>query len=274
MASDPFLETSFLPCLPDGALQRRGIKVMAKLLTAARVYGAPGGRKEVLPEQFARGVGVFYSQSIGKGNFAIASRQVFFVKEADAFHLATQGRDDGFGQRHNAILFAFPIPNGDGFIFKIHILDAQADTFHQAQARAIEQLSHEPICALKMVQQTEHLLARQNGREAFGTFGRRKENGFDLLVKDFPIQEENRTQGLILGRGGDVSFLRQVGEEGADFGRAHLGRMAFPMKKDKAAHPIHIGLFRAVRRLLEAQGFTELIEKFLCHPEFWMKKMV
>jgi hypothetical protein len=76
-----------LPCLANGALQRGGIKVMAKLLTTSWVYGAPGGREEILPDQLSGGVGVLYSQGIRNGDFAVTGRQVFLMEQADAFDL-------------------------------------------------------------------------------------------------------------------------------------------------------------------------------------------
>ncbi len=48
-----------------------------------------------------------------------------------------------------------------------------------------------------------------------------------------------------------MSFLSQVGKEGANLGSAHLGRMAFVMKEDNPPHPIHIGLFGAVGILFQ-----------------------
>jgi len=57
--------------------------------------------------------------------------------------------------------------------------------------------------------------------------------------------------------------LSRVDEEGADFDRAHLSGMAFPMEKAKGAQPIHTGLFRAVRIPFEVQFFAQRVEKFL-----------
>jgi len=62
------------------------------------------------------------------------------------------------------------------------------------------------------------------------SFGNRKENGFNLPVKHLTTQEENRTQGLILGRGRDISVLGKVDQKGANLCNAHLGRMAFIME--------------------------------------------
>lgn len=99
--------------------------MMAELPAAAWVYGEAGGREEILPAQFPRGVGEFYGQRIGQIDFPVAGGQVFRMEQADTFDLKAQSRDDRFGKGDDAILFAFAIPNGDRFVLKIHILDAQ-----------------------------------------------------------------------------------------------------------------------------------------------------
>jgi len=229
---------------------------MAEFPATAWVYGEAGGREEILPAQLSRGIGEFCGQRIGQIDFPVAGGQVFCMEQADAFDLKAQGGDDRFGEGDDAILFAFAIPHGDRFVFKIHILDAQADAFHQAQAGAIEQLGHEFESAAEMLQQGEDFLAGEDRRQALWAFGGGKEDGFDLFMKDFPIQEKDSAQGLVLGGGGDVTFLGQVGEESADLWGAHLGRMAFIVEQDETPHPIHIGLLGAVRIMFEAQFFA------------------
>jgi hypothetical protein len=91
---------------------------MADLPAAAWVYGEAGGREEILPARFPRGVGEFYGQRIGQIDFPVAGGQVFRMEQADTFDLKAQSRDDRFGKGDDAILFAFAIPNGDRFVFK------------------------------------------------------------------------------------------------------------------------------------------------------------
>jgi len=271
MACNALLEAGLLGCLANGALQGRGVYGMAELPAAAWVYGEAGGREEILPAQFPRGVGEFYGQRIGQIDFPVAGSQVFRMEQADTFDLKAQSGDDRFGKGDDAILFALAIPNSDRFVFKIHILDGQADAFHPAQAGAVEQLGHEFESAAEMLQQGEDFLAGEDRGQALWAFGGGKEDGFDLFVKDLPVQEKDSAQGLVLGGGGDVSFLGQVSEEGADLWGAHLSRMAFIVEQDETPHPIHIGLLGAVRIMFEAQFFAQLVEKFLCHLDILRK---
>jgi hypothetical protein len=138
-------------------------------------------------------------------------------------------------------------------VFKIHILDAQADALHQAQAGAVEKLRHEFVDAVQVVQEAADLVPGEDGGEALGPFGRGEEDGVNLFVEDFAVEEKNGAEGLVLGGGGDVPFHGQVGQEGLDFGGAHLGGVAFVVEEDEAAHPVHVGLFGAVGIMLEPQ---------------------
>jgi hypothetical protein len=54
---------------------------------------------------------------------------------------------------------------------EIQIFNAQAQTFHEAQAAAIKQLGHEAVLALKGVDHRQRLLAAEDGRQAFGPSG-------------------------------------------------------------------------------------------------------
>ena len=71
-----------------------------------RVEGAFWGREEVLPYQFGGGIRVFLFKRIREVDSSEAGRQVFIVKETDAFDLALKVRDDGVGHGGDAILFA------------------------------------------------------------------------------------------------------------------------------------------------------------------------
>jgi hypothetical protein len=178
--------------------------------------------------------------------------------------LKAQSRDDRFGKGDDAILFAFAIPNGDRFVFKIHILDAQADAFHPAQAGAIEQLGHEHEfeSAAEMLQRGEDFLAGEDRKQTLGALGGREQDGLDLFVKDLPLQEKDGAQGPVWGGGGDVMVLCEVDQGGADLLDVHLGRIAFVVEQNETLRPIYVGLFNAVRIMFEGQFFAQLVKKF------------
>lgn len=195
------------------------------------------------------------------------------MKEADAFDLAAQVGDDGIGEGGDAVLFAFAIADGEGFVFKIDVLDAKADAFHEAQAGAVEYLRHEFVDAVHLGDDAHDFLAAKDGGESFGAFGRREEDGFDLFLQDFAVEEENGGKRLVLGGGGDGAFRGKVAEEGLDFGGAHFEGVAFDfgaaqprvVEEDESPHPVQIGFFCAEGIMFGAQGVAHLVEDFFGH---------
>ena len=224
-----------------------------------------GRWEKVLPDKLARSVGVFFGEGIGESNLSKARCEVFLVEQAHTLDLTTQVGDDGFGKRDDAILFPFAIADGNGLVFEINVLDAQADTFHQTQARAIEQLCHKFVGAVEMGEDAQDLVAGEDGGEAFGSFGTGKEDGLDIFVQDVAVEEEDGAEGLILGGSGDVFLLGEVGEESLDFWSAHFEGVTFVMEEDEAFDPVDVGFFGAIGIMFEAQGFADLVEKFFCH---------
>jgi hypothetical protein len=76
-----------------------------------------------------------------------------------------------------------------------------------------------------------------------------------------PVEEENRRQRLVLGRGADVTVYGQVREEGFDLARAEFLRMACAVEADEAADPVHVGLLGTQRVVACAYGVTNPIEE-------------
>ena len=207
-----------------------------------------------MPDQFLGGVGIFPFEGVREVNLSEAGGQVFVVKEADAFDLALKGRDERIGHGGDAILFAFAVTDGDGFVLEVQIFDAQSDAFHEAQAGAVQDLRHEFVCATELVEDADGLVAGENGGESFGTFGAGEQDGFDFLMEDFAVEKEDGAEGLVLGGGGDVPFGGEVDDVGADFVGAHLGGMFFMVEEDVAADPVEVGFFGAVGVVFGAQG--------------------
>lgn len=187
------------------------------------------------------------------------------MKEADAFDLAAQVRDDGVGEGGDAVLFAFAIADGEGFVFKVDVFDAQAQTFHEAQAGAIENLRHEFVQPIHPVDDADDLFAAEDGGEAFGSFGGGEEDGFDLFLQDFAIEEEDGGKRLVLGGGGNGAFGGEVDEECPDLLCAHFEGVALLVEEDVPADPVQIGFFGAVGVVPGAQDFAHFVEDLFCH---------
>lgn len=86
---------------------------------------------------------------------------------------------------------------------------------------------------------------------------------FQLLLQDFAVKKKNSAEGLALGRGGDVFVDGKVGEEGGNFGCAHVFGMALVMEEDEAFDPIVVSVFGAPGVMFKAHSIAELSEERL-----------
>lgn len=87
-------------------------------------------------------------------------------------------------------------------------------------------------------------------------------NIFEGLAENFAIEKENGTEGLILSGGSYFALGGEVGNEGFDFGNAHVSGMAFVMKENEPLCPFYIGVFSAIGVVLGSKGVPHLVEEF------------
>ena len=90
-----------------------------------------------------------------------------------------------------------------------------------------------------------HFLLGQDVGQAFRFFGMQGVDGSQVLSQHLAVEEEQSTEGLILGGGGDILVHGQVGEKGLDFWCAHLSRVADVVEVDVALDPVDVGFFGA-----------------------------
>jgi len=64
----------------------------------------------------------------------------------------------------------------------------------------------------------ENLIVGEDDGEAFRAFSAGEENGLDFLVPDLAVEKEDGADRLVLSRGGYISILREVSQEGLDLG--------------------------------------------------------
>ncbi len=96
-----------------------------------------------------------------------------------------------------------------------------------------------------------------------------------VFLESGAVQEQDGTLGLILGGGGHFSFNSQAGDEGFNFGRAHLVAVLHDfallqpgvVKEDGAHNPIEAGLFGATGIVLGTQGIADPFEQFFVFLE-------
>jgi len=140
-----------------------------------------------------------------------------------------------------------PRTDGDGPVVKVQVFDAQTKALHEPQAAAREQLSHQRVHAGKVAEESQDLLAGEDGGEALRLLGPECLDRLGhFLVQDLAIEEEEGLRGLVLSGSGDVLLDGQVGEKGFHLCCAHIGRMRLRVEEDEALDPKEVSLFRAV----------------------------
>lgn len=175
------------------------------------------------------------------------------------------------GEHRKAIAATFGIADENLELAKVEVFDAQTEDFFDAQARAVEKLGEEFLGAVEVADEGADFSEGEDDGKALGAFGT---DGFDGvgegLVEDVAVEKQKGAEGLILGGGSDVAFDGEVGEEGFDFGFAHVLGVPFVVKEDKTADPIDVACFGAVGVMLDAQGVAYAIEELfgfgrVCH---------
>ncbi len=80
-------------------------------------------------------------------------------------------------------------------------------------------------------------------------------------VQHVPVEKELRVESLVLRRSGDVLLDREVGEEGADLGRAEISRMPGPVEADEPDDPPQVRLLRSDAVVPQPYGIAHPIEE-------------
>lgn len=278
VGGDGFLDAGFLGGGADGFLEEAGVEVVAADPSSvlpkfnfriwggsclAGVAGEGGGGEEVLPDEFAGGVWVFAGEGVGKPDFAESVCEVGLVDALDGSDLALEVGDEGVGEDGDAVVFAFAVADDDLAVAEVYVFDAEADAFHEAESAAVEDFCHELGDAAHVGDEGAGFGRGEDDGEGFGFFGADDVGGrvnFDL--EDMTVEEEDGAECLVLGGGGDVFFDGEVGDEGLDFGGAHVFGVAFVVEEDVAFDPVFVGLFGAVGVVFGADGGGDEVHEF------------
>ena len=107
----------------------------------------------------------------------------------------------------------------------------------------------------------------QHDRDALGTLrARYRIQLSERLPKHLAIKEQQRVQSLVLRAGAYVTIDREMRQEGLDFGRAHVLRMAKPVKANESQNPCEVGLLDAITQVACTYPFTHPVKQSLrCH---------
>jgi hypothetical protein len=143
---------------------------------------------------------------------------------------------------------------------EVEVFDSQADTFHEAQATAVQQFCHELMIAGHLAEDGLDFVFSKHHWQVLGLFSPDDvRQDIEFLLQDFTVEKKDGAEGLALGGGGDVFVDSKVGEEGGDFRCAHVFGVAFVVEKDEAFDPIVVSVFGAPGVMFEAHGIAELV---------------
>ena len=138
-------------------------------------------------------------------SFAAPGSQVVVVLAPDARQMGGERLAQALGQRHLAILVAFPASDHHLVIIEVDVLDPKPHTLHESDSGAIHQPRHQSCHPFHPAQQPPDLVRRQR----LVRTGVRS----DLSDRSFehPCKEEHqRVEGLPLSRSGDLAVYCQI----------------------------------------------------------------
>jgi hypothetical protein len=175
---------------------------------------------------------------------------------------ARSGFDCAQRQHGHSVPTALAVTHRYFAALKDDVLYAQAVAFHETQTAAVEQQRHDPRHAGQLAEQGLDLGARQHDRNAVRALSAHEiVEPTDLEVQHLAVQEQQRSQCLVLRRRTDGALDCQHGEKGAHLGRTELGWMTLVMKMDVSADPSDVRLLGAITVVIHANGVADLIEQ-------------
>ena len=248
VGSDAFIYFCGLCCDSNGFLEGGFMNMMAAG-DPCFSFGVKCWRgKNELPYPLFVGGGVFFIESEGHLNRAKTSGQVFLVDGFCLGEVFAHRRNDAVWEHGDAIVSAFSIVDKDAMIFKVNVLDAKAQTFHEAESGAVHNLRHKFVWACHVGDDGAHFFYGENVGDSFSFFGSDEVEGglVEFDVEGVAVEEEDGADGLILGGGGGFAVDDEVGDELVDLGDTHFTRVAFVVKEDVCPNPFDVGFFGAV----------------------------
>lgn len=202
-------------------------------------------------------------ERIGQHDATETRRTVRLVLTPDDVQMLAQRATHGVRQHHTPILGPLAPPDRNLATFEVDVLDAQFKTLLQAKPGAIQQRRHECRNARQFAQHTPHLIHTEHDRYPMGLAGSWwLFDGSELDRQYSPVQEQHRTQGLVLRRGGHSLLHSQYRQERRDLGRSKHPRMPLTVKQDIAPNPMDVRLLRAPAVVTRANGLADLIQQF------------
>ncbi len=113
------------------------------------------------------------------------------MQRADRFEMRSQARHDTARQHGHAVLRALAVAHDDLAACEFNVLHSQANAFHDAHARAVQQPADQAVRAGKAIEHAGDFVAREDDRKV-----RRRLRELDAFQpgqldgEDFLVEEE------------------------------------------------------------------------------------
>ena len=133
------------------------------------------------------------------------------------------------------------------------------------QAAAVEEGGSDEWHAAEFSKNSQTFVVAEVGLDVGGFLGAQGVYVAEGHAENFPVEEKQGLEGLILRRGGDLSIGRKMNQELLDMRRAHGGGVAEFVKADVPLVPRDVGFFGADGVSPQTDGFAEAVGEFL----FW-----
>ena len=246
----------------EAALEGIFEEVVAGVFLGARVCAEFGGREDELPGPFPWGVGVFAGEGFGHVDLADAGDEVLAVFFAEGGEVGLESGFEGLGERDEAVFAAFGVVDGNGAVAEVDVLDAESETFHNAEPGAVEELGGEFPGVFEESEHGTNFVAGEYGGRAPATGGRAIEVQREFgVTEDVAEEEDESVERLLLGGGGDLAFQGEEMDIGGDGGWADLGRRltdAAEAEPGEPEGPMTICLFCGYCEVFKADDAAEV----------------
>lgn len=205
-------------------------EVMTARFAAPWISRKARGGKDVLPGPGSGRARIFPLQGMREVNCSATQRQILAVQLANASEVSLKWGFESLGQQGNAVALSFAFANGDLVIAKVYVFHPQAQRFEQSQATPIKKMADKAIVSTQVREHGTRFCPGKDNRQAGRPPDALRIDKIEFPIEHLLVKEEQSTESLILGGGGDGPIDRKMIEEGSNLRFAHLVRMAFPME--------------------------------------------
>ncbi len=232
------------------------------------VYREVMGGEDVLPFPGSSCSRVFARQSWRHGDRNV---KVNLIKAADPLQVGAEALEKPLlvREKGHAIAVGLGVANGDESVLEVEVLDAQAQSFEQPQAAAVEKASDKVRRAIQFGEDAQAFVMAEAGLDVGAFLRAQGVHIADGDAEDFLVEEQKGGKGLMLSGSGNLLASSEMGEEGFNLWRAHGGGVAEFVEADEAFVPMEIGFPGADGIAAQADGLAEAVGEFLlrhCHP--------